>query len=238
MSNRKFLAFDIEIAKPIPEGITDWKAFRPLGISCAATQASDEDVPQLWYSKADEGYHARMSPADVQDLICYLRFMAGEEGYTILTHNGLSFDFDVLAEESVTMADWCAELAMSHVDTMFHFFALRGHFIGLDKIAKGAGLSGKTEGMNGAMAPQMWATGEYDKVLEYVAQDVRTTLDVALAVEAQGCVRWISNSGRPNRVPLTRWLTVAEAMMLPEPDTSWMNEPVKRSKFIEWMQHG
>ena len=41
MSTRKYLAFDIEIAKPLPEGIDDWKSVRPLGISCAATHSDD-----------------------------------------------------------------------------------------------------------------------------------------------------------------------------------------------------
>ena len=40
MTDRKYLAFDLEIAREIPEG-GDWKANRPLGISCAATLASD-----------------------------------------------------------------------------------------------------------------------------------------------------------------------------------------------------
>ena len=39
----KLLAFDLEIAKPLPEGCTDWKAHSPLGISCAATLRSDGD---------------------------------------------------------------------------------------------------------------------------------------------------------------------------------------------------
>lgn len=40
MTNRKYLAFDIEISKPIPDDATDWEQYRPLGISCAATWAS------------------------------------------------------------------------------------------------------------------------------------------------------------------------------------------------------
>jgi hypothetical protein len=31
----KYLAFDLEIAREILEGETDWKAHRPLGITCA-----------------------------------------------------------------------------------------------------------------------------------------------------------------------------------------------------------
>ncbi len=33
----KYLAFDIEILRPIPDGADDWKSFRPLGITYAGT---------------------------------------------------------------------------------------------------------------------------------------------------------------------------------------------------------
>jgi hypothetical protein len=41
--NRRYLAFDIETAKLIPENEPDWKSHRPLGISCAATLLADSD---------------------------------------------------------------------------------------------------------------------------------------------------------------------------------------------------
>ncbi len=37
----RYMAFDLEIALPLPEGTEDWKALRPLGITCAATLTSD-----------------------------------------------------------------------------------------------------------------------------------------------------------------------------------------------------
>jgi len=231
----KYLAFDLEIAAIIPEGETDWKAYRPLGITCAATFPSDEEQPYTWRS-IDENDNTlpRMTNDDLISLVEYLQFMAAR-GYTILTWNGLSFDFDVLAEESGMHAE-CAELAMNHVDMMYHVFCLRGHYLGLDKVAKGLGLPGKTEGMNGAQAPQMWADGRYDEVLEYVAQDVRTTLAVALEAERIGGVQWVSASGRTNVIDLDRWMPVNEARRLPHPDTSWMKNPVSRDKFTAWMQ--
>lgn len=231
----KYLAFDIEIAKDLPEGEPDWKRHRPLGITCAATLASDEPEPYLFYSMENGHYAPRMTSKDAMDIVDYLSYMVGE-GYTIITWNGLAFDFDVLAEES-GMYVQCARLAMSHVDMMFHVFCLRGHYLGLDKAAKGLGLSGKTEGMSGAKAPRMWANGQQAKVLEYVAQDVRTTLQVALEVERLGLVQWTSASGRLNMIDIDRWLTVANAQKLPLPDTSWMTNPVSRDQFTAWMQH-
>lgn len=232
----KYLAFDIEIAKNIPEGETNWQRHRPFGITCAATFASDESEPFLHYSMHNNRYAAQMTRQDLCDLVGYLKHMA-HTGYTILTWNGLAFDFDVLAEES-GMSATCAKLALHHhVDMMFHVFCLRGHYLGLDKAAKGLGLSGKTEGMSGAKAPQMWANGQQRQVLDYVSQDVRTTLQVALEVERLGLVQWTSAAGRLNMIDIDRWLPVCEAQQLPLPDTSWMSNPPSRDQFIAWMRH-
>lgn len=227
--SQKFLAWDIEIFNEIPEGVTDWKAYRPLGISCAAAIATGQHEPVKWWSSSD----GPMTKGECQTMLTYL-LNRQRKGYTILTWNGLSFDFDVLAEETGMHAE-CAELAMNHVDMMFHFFAIKGFPIGLDTIAKGLGLPGKTEGMDGAKAPQMWQAGEYEKVLEYVGQDVITTLNVAQVVEQRGGFTWTAKSGRMNSIRIPKWLTVAEALKLPEPDTSWMTDPWPRSKFTEWM---
>lgn len=232
--SRPLLAFDIEIFNEIPEGTTDWKALMPLGISCAATLLSDEPEPVLWHA-ADK--RCPMNADELGDLVNYLacHSVGMLNGYTIVTHNGTGFDWPVLAMES-GLVDDCVDLAMNyHIDTMLHFFAIKGFPIGLDTIAKGCGLPGKTEGMSGAKAPQMWQAGEYDKVLEYVGQDVITTLKVAQAVERQRGFTWTAKSGRPNNIRIPEWLTVAEALKLPEPDTSWMSDPWPRSKFTEWM---
>lgn len=231
----KYLAFDLEIAAIIPDGEPDWRQHRPLGITCAATFASDETEPFLFYSMTNGHYAPAMTHEDLNDMIGYLRYMV-RKGYTILTWNGLSFDFDVLAEES-GMRSECVEIAMHHIDMMFHVFCLRGHYLGLDKAARGLGLPGKTEGMSGAKAPQLWSQGEQAKVLQYVAQDVRTTLQVALESERLGMVQWTSASGRLNMIDIDRWLPVTEAQRIPYPDTSWMSNPVSREQFTAWMQH-
>ena len=38
------------------------------------------------------------------------------------------------------------------------------------------GLKGKTEGVDGAQVPTMWQTGQFEKVLEYLTQDVKDNL--------------------------------------------------------------
>lgn len=230
----RYTAFDIEITKVLPEGVRDWSDHRPLGISCAATMTSDGELI-TWYGKGSDGeFSPSMSVVEIRELIKYLQDQAAE-GYAILSWNGLGFDFDILAEESGMMAD-CKELAMGHIDMMFHVFCLKGYAIGLDKAAKGMGLKGKPPGMTGEMAPRLWSAGQYQEVLDYVKQDTKTLLELAHAIDLERQLRWNSNSGRPQYLPLpSGWLTVREALKLPEPDTSWMSNPWPRAKFTRWM---
>jgi hypothetical protein len=231
----KLIAFDIEIAQSLPDGVEDWSHHRPLGISCAATVISGEPAVR-WYGKKSAGeYGDRMNPAEAQELVKYLQSQV-EGGGAILTWNGLGFDFDILAEES-GMVQECSELARGHIDMMFHVFCLKGYPLGLDKAAKGMGLSGKTPGITGDMAPKMWQAGKYEQVLEYVQQDVQSLIDLWFAVDGLRQLKWISNKGYPQRLPLPNgWVTVEKAQKLPLPDTSWMSNPWPRSKFSGWIE--
>ena len=71
----------------------------------------------------------------------------------------MGFDLDILAEES-GMTEQCQQMALNHVDMMFHFYATLGYPWGLDKAAQGMGTPGKPEGMNGALANEMWNNGD------------------------------------------------------------------------------
>lgn len=236
----KYVAFDLEIFNIIPEGETDWHKHRPLGISCAALYDGAET--DLMYNRADKSQP--MTPYQCSKLI-ELMIWYTEQDYQIVSWNGCGFDFDILAEES-GMYKECAALALNHIDMMFHFFCVKGFPIGLDAAAKGLGLAGKTEGMDGAKAPEMWRAGEYNKVLDYLEQDVVTTYEVAVEamkarrvppkfITPRAGIPWTAKSGRSNFCKITQWLTVAEAMNLAEPNTSWMDAPWPRSKFTGWL---
>lgn len=141
---RRYLAFDIEIVKPIPDTAQEWKSYRPLGISCAATLTSEGKL-DLWYGANPDGSPADgMSREDAKNLLSFLKQQA-QQGYTILTWNGLGFDFDILAEES-GMGIACRDLALDHVDMMFHIFCLKGFGVGLDKAAREDRRNGRQPG--------------------------------------------------------------------------------------------
>lgn len=233
--SRKFLAFDIETAKDVPGDEFDWKPHRPLGISCAATLENDSEKPRLWFGGAPDGSPlARMSREECAELVRYLSDRVSE-GYTIATWNGLAFDFDILAEESGLSAE-CKKLALEQVDMMFHIFCVKGFPVGLDNAARGSGVKGKPAGMSGIKAPLLWQRGEHQAVLDYVAQDVQTTLELASLCEQRKMLRWITQKGTRSECPLgSGWLAVEQAMRLPKPDTSWMTKPMQRSHFIAWL---
>lgn len=232
---RKYLAFDLETAKVVKGRSFSLAKERPLGVSCIATLKSDEADPQLWHGHTDSGTPAeRMAPDDFNPFLQYMN-EAVEAGYTLLTWNGLGFDFDVLAEES-QQADTCKSLALAHVDMLFHVFCEKGFPVSLANAAAGLNVEGKTDGISGMEAPVLWKAGRHQEVLDYVAQDVRATLAVGLAAEEQKQFRWITAKGRPSKFPLRKgWLNVSEARNLPEPDTSWMDRPIPRSNFAGWL---
>ncbi len=232
---RKFVAFDIETAKDVPGEDFNWKPHRPLGIACAAGLCTDAVEPILWYGKTAVGEPTpRLTQSEAAALVVDLASLVAK-GYTLLTWNGLGFDLDILAEESGRHKQ-CRDLAMAHVDMMFHILCVKGFPVGLDNAAKGLGIPGKPSGMSGEKAPLLWAQGRHQDVLSYVAQDVRVALQIACLCDTQRRFTWLTRKGTPSTMDLRKgWLTVAEAMKLPLPDTSWMTKPIPRSASTEWL---
>lgn len=228
----KFIGWDIEISKEIPQDCPDWQAIRPLGISCASLVS--DDFAKVYYGGMLDNTHT--PKMNFNEIIYMMRDMQKyeSEGYKITTWNGLSFDFNVLAEESGLHKE-CSKMALQHIDMMFQVFCVKGFTLGMNTAAKGMNLAGKTEGMHGDLAPIMWANGDYDKVLEYVTQDSRTTLELAKEIEKHQSLSWIAKSGRLNYFPIHHLLTVEECLKLSLPDTSWMSNPIPRSKFHSWL---
>ncbi|MCH7962558.1 MAG: ribonuclease H-like domain-containing protein [Bacteroidetes bacterium] len=234
MTNR-YLGFDIETAKILPENFGDLHDHRPLGISCAAIWCADQEKAEVFYSKNSDGNPSeKMNVEDLSDFVDLL-INKTQEGYTVVTHNGLGFDFDILAEESGRLED-CRNLALNHVDMMFHFFCGKGFAIGLNAAAKSIGIS-KPADVDGSVAPQLWKDGNHQQVLDYVAQDCRLTLDVALKSEKNKRITWVTRRGSVSSFDIPAgWLTVNDAMNLPLPDNSWMDDPWERSKFTGWLK--
>lgn len=249
---RGVVAFDLEISKEIPDGVSDWRSCAPLGISCAATLRSDGDL-RLWHGaeQADGMRAPQMSPAEVAQLVAYLKDQVQQHGQLLLSFNGLGFDFPVLVDELRSpdgLAECSALAYYDHIDIGFQMVCQRGFMISLQTASQALGLPGKTDGMRGDLAPTMWARSreDQDTVLEYVAQDVRATLDLYNAIVTHGVVRWIARSGNAAMwIPRfcmdgtdRRLLTVQECLAISEvtvaPGSAF--QPWPRSKFAGWLQ--
>jgi len=231
---RRYLAFDIETAKVLPADVSDVLAYRPLGIACAAAVASDGGEPLVWHGNAGGVPAARMAPEEVCAMIVDLTERV-DDGYTLVTWNGLSFDLNILAEESGLSVE-CGTLALGHVDMMFHVVCALGHYISLGKAAEAFGIPGKAGGMSGHQAPVLWAAGEHAKVIDYNVQDARLTLTVAEEAERRGRLQWITRRERVGTMPLARgWQCVGDACRMPLPDTSWMSDPPSRDGCMAWV---
>lgn len=234
----KFAAFDLETAKILPAGTTDLKRHAPLGIACAAIARSDAEEIELWTGVP------QMTADECADIVVRLQVLA-DDGYTIVTWNGASFDFFVLGQES-GMVDACGDLAFTHVDLMVIVTFTKGYYLGLDKALAGAGLAGKHRSvtlrdgraltdMSGADAPALWAAGEQDAVVEYLKADVSQLLLLAENIERTRQIAWLSGRGRPQSVRVNRLISVIDAFEIPTPDTSWMSNAPKRSDFVDWI---
>lgn len=234
----KLAAFDLETAKILPEDVVDILSYAPLGISCAAVAFSDNREPVVWQGVP------QLSMEECQSFVHFLQSIV-DSGYTIVTWNGCGFDFRVLAEES-GLANECGELALHHIDMMLMVTFRKGYYLSLDKALKGAGLEGKKsrvrlsdgtviKDMSGAKAPELWAKGEYEAVLQYLNEDVAQLLALTEFVGRTKAINWRSNRGTAQAVTVNRLMTVEEAFSIPEPDTSWMDAPPSRREFVDWI---
>lgn len=226
----KLAAFDIEIATIIPDGETDYDKLKPLGIAVAIILPEDQE-PLVWQSLQGAD---RLSRDEAGALATTLSIYINQ-GYRLVTWNGLGFDFKLLADES-GLQEVCKSLALDHYDLMFQFFCQRGFCVGLDAAAKGMGFEGKTPGMSGAKAPRLWAEGKRWEVIQYCIQDCRLTLDLARKIADRRALYWVKKNGYIGSEPFPGLVRVLECLEMPEPNTSFIPDPWPRSKFSGWLQ--
>jgi hypothetical protein len=232
----RYLTFDLETAKVQLRGEKDWKAKRPLGISCAATFLSTTEKPLLWYGMTKTKRPSRrMRQEEAMALVDYLASQV-KQGYTIVTWNGVGFDFDILAEES-GMLEECRRLALTHVDMMFHVLCQRGFGVSLASAAKAMNIESKSRKVDGTTVPRLWAEGRREEVLQYVAHDAWMTMQILKICQEQGCFCWITRGGRRRKMPLRRgWLAVTAAQRLRKPSSTWMCKSWSRSEWTAWLR--
>lgn len=230
MRDCAFATFDIETAKILPAS-ADLKDHFPLGITVAAVRFPSGEV-RFWHGGTPAKPGPSLTKTEAEGLVRDLAALA-DDGTQLVTWNGAGFDFRVLAHESGLWEE-CARLARDHIDIMFHFFCAQGYPVALGAVGEPLGLE-KAAGMDGSEAPAAWKRGEHDRVKEYLAGDVSMLAEIHVALRHDRGLSWITRRGYEKRWTAPRPLTVEEAMQLPEPDTSWMDDPMSRNELIGWI---
>ena len=232
----KYVGFDIEVCS-WPED-NNWDRKTNLGVSCVGLMQTDWDEPKVYYAGMFSNIPAPrpMNHDEIHEVVNALTTES-----IIVTWNGLQFDFLVLAlADDPRNFGIYKSIAINHVDPMFEIFCTYGWPVGLNAVAKGIGLPGKmTDGVSGADAPKMWMEGTDEdrlKVLEYVGQDAKTTVDLVDVGVRLEKLKWLSQKGRPYSIPYKNPRTVQQCLELPEPDNSWMTNPMTRRGFYDWTE--
>ena len=133
VGKRRYAAFDIETAKLLPDDVSDILSHRPLGVSCAAAYLGDSERARVWHGRDEAGNPTPQMSRDEVAVMVHDLVRLASDGYTLLTWNGLGFDFDILAEES-GLATECADLAITHVDPLFHAVCTLGYPLSLPSL--------------------------------------------------------------------------------------------------------
>lgn len=224
--------FDIEIADPFPDDGSHWSTVAPLGVTCAALVGED-DQGMLWYSAPDQ---RKMSDAAVLRMIRFVVRLL-KAGHQVITLNGTGFDWHELAFETGDF-ELLSKVARATYDPCYAMLKLRGFPVGLDAMAVGCGFEGKRKDVGGELAVKMW---NYPllrpKVLDYVTQDARSTMQIGQHIRNKGHIKWVTSRQSISDQQIA-WLPTSYYMNLPMPDQSWWRDgpPPAEEGFIGWLQ--
>ena len=90
--------------------------------------------------------------------------------------------------------------------------------------------------VNGADAPMQWRAGNHQEVMDYCLGDCQMTNLIVCAIQKAQQVRWVTGKGHISSKPMPRLKSVEKVIQDPEPDQSWMDSPIQKSKFYKWLQ--
>jgi len=229
----KLLSFDIEISDVFDLAkYEDMEKYAPFHIAVGATAQLDGEE-HVWFSKQNDGIPAlSLTRERAHDLLEYLDEKQ-REGFMVCAWNGLSFDLKWIGYQAEDMS-LAARIALKSYDPMFQFFSQAGFPVGLAKVAEGLGIA-QQKLMDGADAPKAWRDGNHQAVMQYCLGDCQMTNLVVIAIRKTRSIRWVTSRGHISSKAIPRLKPVEEVIEEPEPDQSWMDRPIPKSKFYKWV---
>ncbi len=229
----KLLSFDIEISDVFElRRYEDMDEYAPFHISVAATAVHNGDE-RIWYSEEEGRPALNLNQQRVHELLEYLDEMQ-QKGFMVCAWNGLSFDLKWIGHQAKDMA-YAARIALKSYDPMFQFFNQAGFPVSLANVAEAMGIT-QQKLIGGADAPKEWRAGNHQRVMDYCLGDCQMTNLIVLAIQKVRETRWVTGRGSISSKPMPRFKTVDEVIQDPEPDQSWMDTPMPKLKFYEWVQ--
>ena len=212
----------------------EWNDRPPVNIACAVIMLSDQGEPLVHANKQPDGnINDHLSKQQSEDFIQHL-FHLRDQGYDLVSWNGTSFDLQTVADVT-EMHDQCADLAVDHYDIMFQIFCSMGWPVSLNAAALGMGIEHDHTSQTDLNVA--WTDPERrNQVIQQAIRDAKATLQIAQRAQRTGRLSWYSKSGNLFQLQIEDGLlTVDEAITIPEPDTSWMTDPLSRWHFIKWL---
>ena len=230
----ELLSFDIEISDLFKLGkYEDMEKYAPFHFSVAAT-AIHGGEERVWYSKEVNGFPSlNLTKKTAHELLEYLDDMQ-QKKYMVCAWNGLSFDLKWIGHQAEDMS-LAARIAMKSYDPMFQFFNQAGFPVSLANVAQAMGIL-QEKLMDGADAPKEWRAGNYKKVMDYCLGDCQMTNLIIHAIQKVKQVQWVTAKGYVSSKSMPRLKTVDEVIQDPAPDQSWMDTPIPKSRFYNWVQ--
>lgn len=197
--------------------------------AAAALYAPEWGEPLTWCGTSPEGEIADvMSQPEAALLSRQLLALQEHQGYTIVTRQGL-LDLKLLAQASNQWKEGRA-IARQHVDLAFHVLRKTGQDLEAGNAARNLDL---TPPACRNPACRQWPEGDREAGLEYCRQETMNIYDLAQAGEKAGSLRWTGPDGQQRAMTLRAgWLTVAQALKLPMPETG---ETGERSQYTQWL---
>lgn len=237
----KYVAFDVETSSDFPDDRPWYEVDVPMGISIIGTHAvtPTSEYPLLWYGRERGAPTQSLTVSILDDFISYLESLV-DDGYYVVSWNGLGFDFPALAHLHPQFEQRLYLLARYHWDIQYQFYLTKGYPIGLGAASYGLGLG--TKSLTGEQAPYLWRTGAYQIVQEYVAKDAELTARLVRAIAKVGKrenrgpgIIWTAKSGNINFCSFPDVRLVNDLLDDEPPTQSWMTDPLPREAFTWWL---
>jgi uncharacterized protein YprB with RNaseH-like and TPR domain len=190
----------------------------------------------VWATQTDDSDYTVLDEKTIEELVEYME-TNGDMGRNVVSYNGSSFDFQLLATQSKSaeLKARIYDLAKNHVDLHLACIVARGHRMKMDGLAK-ASLGTQKSG-TGANAVRLWEEKKYNELFSYCRKDVEILRDLFDLAKLENSLQFESARGNLIDVDTTGLLEqTAFALSNQAPHKeSWMTDNAGLAKVLDWL---